>query len=269
MSDPKRLVNEPSNELEKAVLEAGIDVPPPPEHLFERTLVAVGVVASIGAATGAAAASTAAAGASTGTAVAGATGTASKLTAVAAAAGVAKWIVVGALGGVLAGGAIELASPRRDAVSNREDVTAPDAAVSPSRQVPPLATAEAPAQESETIEPAGEPDRAPMAPPRPPSSVAAPAKRSADLAPEVALLDAAQRALDTGDPGRTIALLDQYAAEYPLGRLAPEARVMRIEATARRDPAAAASMARQFLRDSPGSPHAERLRKVDALAPGR
>ena len=89
------------------------------------------------------------------------------------------------------------------------------------------------------------------------------------LAPELALLDAARRALDGGNPARSIALLDQYASEFPRGRLAPEARVLRIEATAQHgDRAEANRLAREFLRDDPESPHAERVHRLEAVDGG-
>jgi TolA-binding protein len=104
--------------------------------------------------------------------------------------------------------------------------------------------------------------------PPPPSTASGPSG-AASLALELTLLDAARGALDGGDPARALALLDQYTREFPLGRLAPEARVMRIEATARRgDRAAAQSMAREFLDDSPESPHADRVRKLGAMDGG-
>jgi len=82
------------------------------------------------------------------------------------------------------------------------------------------------------------------------------------LASEIALLDEARRSA-TMNPLRSLALLDEYARRFPLGDLAPEALVLRIEALARtgeRD--AAEDLARDYLAKNPSSPHAERIRTL-------
>jgi hypothetical protein len=89
-----------------------------------------------------------------------------------------------------------------------------------------------------------------------PRFVAAP-----ELAGELRLLDAANRALRGQAPARALAALDEYQRIFPAGALADEALVLRVTAlvkTGARDQGAA--LAARFLRQHPNSMLTDRLR---------
>jgi len=82
----------------------------------------------------------------------------------------------------------------------------------------------------------------------------------ASLGDEVAALQAARAALANQDSNGALGALDRYKARFPSGRLAPEAKVLRIEALVRRgDRSQASALANQFESSSPESPYAERI----------
>lgn len=82
------------------------------------------------------------------------------------------------------------------------------------------------------------------------------------LAAETLILEQAQGALRSGQPGRALPLLDEYAARFPHGSLREEAAVARILAlcAAKRDTSARLELAR-FHRRWPGSLLSARLAK--------
>ncbi|HEY3595088.1 MAG TPA: tetratricopeptide repeat protein [Polyangiaceae bacterium] len=102
----------------------------------------------------------------------------------------------------------------------------------------------------------------------PPSSVPARARAKpatpsrAPLAGELAVLDAAAAAVAAGNHQRGLVLLDAYAKDYPKGRLALEAEVLRIDALAGLgDRDQAASAAERFVKKHPDSVLAARARR--------
>jgi hypothetical protein len=79
-------------------------------------------------------------------------------------------------------------------------------------------------------------------------------------AAELAMLDQARAAIDHGDAGRGLSLLDAYASRFPRGVMGPEASILRIEALANKgDRAAASREGEAFLRANPTSPYAARI----------
>ena len=80
---------------------------------------------------------------------------------------------------------------------------------------------------------------------------------------ELALLDRARVAMDAGDTGRALSLLDGYARRFPRGHMTPEATVLRIEALVQAgDEAGATRLARAFLEGAPDTPYAARFRSL-------
>jgi hypothetical protein len=111
-----------------------------------------------------------------------------------------------------------------------------------------------------------EPSASPKARPQPtsrPSSLAAPLAPSGSLRDEIALLDAARRALGSGDTRLALATLDRHQTEFPRGLLGQETTLLRIEVLARGgNRPAAEALARQFLARHPDSPHAKRIESL-------
>jgi hypothetical protein len=208
MSDPRRLLDQASD-AEARLLSSALDEPPPP-HLLDRTLDAVTAATAAGAVTVTAAAA-AKAGAGAGVVAGGG----------AAGGGILAAIGIGALAGLLAVGAYQVA-------------TSPGEAVAPAPPPPALVRAADP--------PAPRPERA-AEPPLPaptasaaPSASAAPAASGVSaLATELGLLDEARAALAAGDAARARALLDRHAREIPRPQLTREAALLRAEARAAAD----------------------------------
>jgi hypothetical protein len=119
-----------------------------------------------------------------------------------------------------------------------------------------------------TLEPTAVPEiPAPAAVAAAPTALAAPASsttsaaRAAQAAPaarlreELALLDAARSALVARDSARALELLDQHAARYTRGALAPEADALRIDTYVQRGATARAEkLSRRFLERYPAHP---------------
>jgi outer membrane protein assembly factor BamD (BamD/ComL family) len=95
-------------------------------------------------------------------------------------------------------------------------------------------------------------------------SVAAPdAVRTSrnSLSDELALIDAARTALNTGDAAGGQRALDAHALKFPAPHFAPEALLLRIDVLRMRGQAARAEqLRRRFLTEYPGHPLAVRLR---------
>ena len=92
------------------------------------------------------------------------------------------------------------------------------------------------------------------------------ASPASDLAKETKLLRGADRALRAGDTATAIALLDEHAARFPRGALAPERAAERLILTCEvgvADP----RRVEQFLSSHPGSPLAARVRRACASRP--
>jgi hypothetical protein len=92
---------------------------------------------------------------------------------------------------------------------------------------------------------------------------AAPADTSTSLAAEIALLDAARRARETGDFDRALALLDRYHREHPHGELRRESDVLKLETLVERgDREEATRLGRHFLETFPDDPHVAHVRTL-------
>ncbi len=96
------------------------------------------------------------------------------------------------------------------------------------------------------------------------------ASRTADtLADELAIVDEARQALRERRIDDATRSLSRYAARFPAGALADEARVLAIDvARARGDADGAATLARAFLRERPKSPQAARVKSTLAELTG-
>jgi TolA-binding protein len=244
MSDPERLSDLLDAGFERSLLEAAQEASAPSAARRRALSGALAAVGGLGAAAGAGHA-----------AVQGAHAAAGGSSAIAA--GVFKAFAIGLVSGaIVAGGAVGVerlaerpAGPARRAASAPPRRPAP--AVKRSRPVVPVLASSA-APTTHTPPP-------PSRPATPSASAAAPSTR---LAQEVAALDRARSALSGGVPRAALDALDDYAARFPDGALAPEATVLRIEALARAgDRARAAALARGFLARHPGGPLSERARR--------
>lgn len=206
-------------------------------------------------------------------ALAGAAAGAAALGATAAAAAAGAPSTAAAAGGaVTAGGALSLAALAKPLLGGflaGAIFCAGVAVVSPppSPLVAPTAasaTAAAPAALAASV-PAGAPatpalDAPGAALPASPASLLAPAASSledAALQAEVSLVDRVRRALDSGDPEAALVLLERHAREHgAAGRLAPEARALRLEALVRLGrKGEARAVAREILAQDRGTPH--------------
>ncbi len=80
---------------------------------------------------------------------------------------------------------------------------------------------------------------------------------------ELAALEQARSALESGDAARALSWLDAYRVRFPRGSMAPEAAVLRIEALVRTgDMDAAERVGDAFLAGQPQSPYAARIRSL-------
>jgi len=238
MTDPRRLIDETDDRVERMLLREARSYRAS-SSVHHGALTALGLV------------STAVTVAKT-SAAAGATWT------------MKAWFVAGVLVGVTATG-VAVLTTRTEAPPTPQ---AP-AAVAP-RSEPKLQTRaprpeSAPVASPESSAPEPEAPAAPTVAERPRPSSTTPAKElppASTLTEEVAALDAAQTALQSGNPGRALRLLDAHAARFPRGRLRLEAEVVRIEALAKAgNRAAAAARARSFLARFPNSVLAPRVRR--------
>jgi hypothetical protein len=170
----------------------------------------------------------------------------------AAGASTVKWVVVSlavVAGGLGSAGVYHYTTrsepaPAVASVESPKTVAAPKAPV----RVAPPAEPEAPSAE---------------APTNPPVRAAAPSavRPGESLGRELELLRGAQRALDTGAPTEALALLNQYAAEFPRGALRHESQAARIIALcAAGQRSAGLKAAARFLEAEPNSPFARRVR---------
>ncbi|MGH7439743.1 MAG: hypothetical protein ACRENE_28975 [Polyangiaceae bacterium] len=111
-------------------------------------------------------------------------------------------------------------------------------------------------------------DDLPVASAQPAPRVVASARSTASgedswLSLEIALLDRIRAATASGEPARALRLLDEYGTRFPVGVMASEAAVLRIEATgATGDRAGARRLARAFRAEHPQNPYAARIASV-------
>lgn len=248
MTSPPRLLDSAQNPNARALLRAGLEEGPKPAAV-RATALALGVTASVAL-----------------------TAPATAMVAPSLALMTAKWVAVGTLAGVTLAGAI-------NAITTQVDSAPPAPPAAPPRpsSAPRSQTAAPPV----VAEAAAMPDRPADVTPlvRAPSSVSAPtpitsspradASRQstamlperADLAVEVANIDAARRALSKGDAGIALQQLEQYYGRPRTGTLDREAQLLRIDALLRAGQTASAhQLAEQYLASYPQDPHAARLR---------
>ncbi|HEY3498755.1 MAG TPA: tetratricopeptide repeat protein [Polyangiaceae bacterium] len=264
------------DEWELAVLgSAGSDAPP--DGARSRVALALGVGATLVASstavavggagvalagstgTAASSASASAVGLATGAAAA-ATGAAGVSTGAVAVSGLATWAGVGLVAGLVtsvAGHSLTRPAPNEALARPPAPMVSPARPVAssrPERERPPRAPLLAPVPELPTsdallTQPA-------LSKPR----VSEPPGESL-LAQEVAALDEARHALDTGESRAALAALDRYRARFAGGALAREAAVLRVKALlSAGDRAGAEREADGILRAAPGSRYAERVR---------
>lgn len=119
---------------------------------------------------------------------------------------------------------------------------------------------------STSVEPSGSVASSPelqRLPARDDEETSSPGSGLASLAPELLLLDRARKLLDMARPAQALATLDAYDAQFPAGTLAPEARVIRVQALVRAGKRAQAQkVGAEFLVSAPSSPHAHRIREL-------
>jgi hypothetical protein len=263
----KRLIEEGGTRLEVDLLREA-QVESPPAGAARRTLAALGV--------GAAALSSSTAVAS---AAAGGAKVSMSLMAV-------KWIAIGVVGGAAVVGGIEgvriATSPEQRplaAVAVGERPSQPAA-------LPARAAAEPNGVErvSEVPAVAAPPVAGPPAAPRAERAAAADLPRSstdleapapappataasASLAPEIAMIDAARRAVAQRRPDEALGILGRYGEQFPRGRFVPEATYLRIEALLQRgDRTAALDLGRRYLASTPDGPQAKHVRAILAAS---
>ena len=252
MKEPERLLDGDRHPEAQTLLAAGRDDAPTPGAMG-RTLVSLGLGTAVATVATTSAASTTTA----------ATGLVKGASTVSLAV-IAKWAT-----GSLVLGAVVLVSALPISGA-KEGPTHTDA-----RQFPqpagaaPHRTAEAaPTAFAETTSPPRpEPSRAVVLPSspqrRPTRPIDVSAAKPDSLSPEVALVDAARRALVRGDPGEALGHLNRHEREHPHGLLRPEAFVLRLEAMVRAGRSEAArELARRYLESNPRGAHAQSIRKI-------
>jgi hypothetical protein len=236
MSDPTRLLASPdATDLEKQLLDSWTDERPSADAR-DKTLAMLGLAGGA-TAMGAASASIAPKAAAAGWAA------------------LAKWIAVSVigLGGAIAAVTVATRAHHADEIApvetNAPTVVAKTPAPVETTQATPVAPAPIELRETETHHATAQ------------AKVAPPA--ASTLAQQVAALDRARAALDSGDTARARRLADAYEAEYPGGAFTQEAEVVRIDALVRENNRAEAERAaKRFLAAYPKSPHAARVRTL-------
>ena len=251
MNEPRRLLEESDNPLERALLNAGASYSTSPETRA-KTLAALGLA-------GAAALSASVAA----PAALSATGMSATSSSLAVKLGWTKILValstVGMLAGIPAGylawrgqDAQEVAAAHRFGAA----LAGPVAQMAVQAPAPVQAQVEALAEETAAPAPAdGGSVAATKLDPKPSGAGAA-------LEAELGALDAARTMLASGNARGALSLLDAYSKAHPRGRLGLEAEVLRIDALAKSGrPDAASQRAAAFLRRNPNSVLASRVRR--------
>lgn len=279
MNDLRRWCDEDASDLERLLLDAGADEPPPAAR--SKLLQRLGVAAA--ASTMTAATIPAAAGKSAGVgAGATATGASSAVTATSVQV-VAKWVTIGLLaGGATSAGAIAVSDqaspPGATAVAPARDPSGTAAATAAAaRKSAPAASpdlpAEPPAPRAQAT-PIADADSRPKPLPkasRPRPQTAPPPAPGGDAEPrlqfgvseEIAVLDRARAALARGDANRALDALRERQQRFGQGALGPEADVLQAEALLRLGRMGAARrLVQRFLKTYPQSPHAARMRSL-------
>jgi hypothetical protein len=276
----KPLIDSSSSERARELLRAA-RADRPRSTAAQRTLAALGVA---GTTTAVATAALGSAAAPAGSALG--VGGAVSLPAMAA-----KWVLVGTIGGLALASSATLAfSQREPAPAGHAVPFTPSAKQSRTTPVvaPARATDEPPAPSEPEVEPAPiapvheaaaaaprsapaasagrvEPERAPFAAP---SQAAFEAPEQSRLLRDIALLDAARRALKAGNAPQASALLGRYDTDRQTHVLDREAQLLRIDVlVAQGERQRAKVLAEAYLSSFPNDTHASHLRSVTTLAP--
>lgn len=293
MNQPQRWLHSAPNPKIRDLLRAGLNDDPDVQAL-PRTLAALGLGAAVTLVSGTAAA-LAAEGAARGTfasaaAATSATGAAVATGSAASALVIGKWLAIGFLaGGVASAGLLvsqngfglrhqeaQHASPGTPAAMRaplparkRAGVAEPE----PEAWVPALGPARSEVEvepkpvgeRSHNVTGGASPKRVTSPSKQPSRTLAEPAKASEPrgaLAQEIAWIDAARRALSSGDVNRSLAELDAFERTRKLGVLDREAGLLRLDALRQKgDIDGARKVAERYLRAFPGDAHAPRLRE--------
>jgi hypothetical protein len=168
---------------------------------------------------------------------------------------VSKILILSLVGGGVVAGAIAVrAAHRQDAPPAHAELPAPrpprleTARPEPSSTVPPVMPAPVVAS------------AAPSAGRRAP---APPVSSSDPLSQELEALELAHRALARHNPRTALGVLDRYRAQFPEGRLASEAVLLRVQAlVALGDRAGAQALADAYSAANPNTPYSRRLREI-------
>lgn len=130
------------------------------------------------------------------------------------------------------------------------------------------ASAPAPAPPSPALEPASSTEASDISPapelaPEATKATPAPARSEPDIALEIAALDRARRASESGNFSAALRELDQYERAFKRGRLRPEALLLRIQTLINQgDAASAKALGTRFLARYPKSPLSPRIQKL-------
>jgi hypothetical protein len=249
-----RLLDSSASPRTRAILRAGLADAPKPDAL-PRVAAALGLTAGALVALPASAV------------VSGAAGAAATVGQLPAASGtslavLSKWLVTGALGGVLASGAV-LVVERSDEPSEPARSAPAAPRLEPALPVPPAGPQPALNPVPETPEPAPAPSTRANAELAPPAVVPPGASAADRLGAEAARIDAARRALARGDLRAASRELDTYQEQRSVGVLDREALLLRIQLLVRRgEHSRAVIMAKSYLSTYPSDAHATRLRAL-------
>jgi TolA-binding protein len=246
VSDPKRMLDESGDELERALLKS-VRHDAMPDGSRRRILAGLGIAGAVVTTTSSAASGLAA----------GKMGLFKGTSAV-----VAKWLAISALVGAVPTGVWVVRSHRR-----AQEITVPAAKASVPVESK-VATKEPASEPAPVVSPETTPP--PARATREVKAAPIPAPASTTLSDEVAALQVARTALAAHDAGAALGALDRYKSRYPQGRLAPEATVLRIEALIERgDRAQASALAERFEASNPKSPYLERIRSTLSRSKGQ
>lgn len=244
MSDPRRFREGGGGELERLVVDSWRDEAPS-ASARRRVEIALGVAAGVTATTTTVGALGASKAAQTGVAI-----------------GLTKWIGIAAVTAVVGGGAATYVISKSKESSGPPAVASVTVEAKPAQATPPppflapLPVASAPVEPPSASAPPSA--TAPTA-----TALAAPSKPTPTLGDELHLLDEARAALDGGDTGRALALLNRHDTDFRGGSLAPEAMALRVEVYARSgDRDSAAHLGTRFLALYGNRPQAQRVRSI-------
>lgn len=262
MNGPRRILDGGGDELAMTLLRAAKDDRPGADAKVQ-TLAALGLGAAV-----VGTAATATAGTAVKLGAAGGVATAAGTTKSTVAVVVAKWLLLGALGGgLVAGSAVALDdAPQTATLTTAQGISeCKGAAEQIVARAKSAALSETPAVESAHEE---APTPAAAIEPKADARAAAPVNKASKstpegLAEELALIDKARVAVASGQGSQALKLLDEHDRRFAGGQLAPEALVLRIEALVGMGRMSdAARLGDAYLAAFPKSAYARRVRSL-------